>query len=106
MTQRIESLDLTGLKCPQLAIATKRRLSQMSEGGLLAVATTDPMAAIDLAAMTTDHGHVVEHVVETEVGHLITIRVGDGGGGAGKWPFLDAQSDGPLLDRAEPDSST
>jgi len=98
MTQQIESLDLAGLKCPHLAIATKRRLSQMNEGELLAITTTDPMAAIDLAAMTTDHGHVVKHVIETEGGHLITIRVGDAKEGAGRWPSLDDHPDDPIVD--------
>ena len=41
-------LDLKGLKCPLPALKTRKALSQMEPGQVIAVICTDPMAAIDI----------------------------------------------------------
>jgi tRNA 2-thiouridine synthesizing protein A len=50
-------LNLTGLKCPHVAVAAKRALQPMARGEVLEVNCNDPMAAIDLPALALQLGH-------------------------------------------------
>lgn len=43
-----ETLDARGLKCPLPVLKTEKRLAAMSEGAVLIVLATDPMARIDI----------------------------------------------------------
>ena len=56
-------LDLRGLKCPLPALRTRRRLDAMPVGSVIVVATTDPMAAID-----------IPHLVQTRGDRLLDTR--------------------------------
>lgn len=49
-------LDLKGLKCPLPALKARKRLSSMSDGDVLEVHCTDPMAAIDIPHMVHELG--------------------------------------------------
>jgi tRNA 2-thiouridine synthesizing protein A len=49
-------LDLRGLKCPLPAIKTRAALDQLSPGVVLAVATTDPLASIDIPHAAQEQG--------------------------------------------------
>ncbi len=57
------ALDLRGLKCPLPALRTARRLDAVPVGTVLEVATTDPMAAID-----------IPHLVQTRGDRLLGTR--------------------------------
>lgn len=52
-------LDLKGLKCPLPALKARKRLSSMSDGDVLEVHCTDPMAAIDIPHMVHELGSTV-----------------------------------------------
>lgn len=49
-------LDLRGLKCPLPAMKTARALAGLSVGQILAVACTDPLAAIDIPNLVRETG--------------------------------------------------
>ncbi|MDB5569341.1 MAG: preprotein translocase subunit TatB [Hyphomicrobiales bacterium] len=49
-------LDLTGLKCPLPVLRTRKALRGLVSGGVLEVACTDPMSAIDIPNMVRENG--------------------------------------------------
>lgn len=49
-------LDLRGLKCPLPAIKTRAALKRLPPGGVLVVATTDPLAVIDIPHLVNELG--------------------------------------------------
>jgi tRNA 2-thiouridine synthesizing protein A len=52
----METLDLTGLKCPMPALFARRRLMRAPAGATIKVLTDDPMAAIDVPHMCRTEG--------------------------------------------------
>ena len=59
--QPVETLlDLKGLKCPLPVLRTRKALARMASGEVLAVACTDPMAAIDIPHLVRETGDVLE----------------------------------------------
>jgi TusA-related sulfurtransferase len=70
----IATLDLKGLKCPLPALRTRKALASLEPGRRIAVAVTDPMAAIDIPHLLQQTGDVLE-AQETRDGVLhFTIR--------------------------------
>lgn len=57
MGHRQEVLDLRGLKCPHVALATKRALKGKVKGDELTILCTDPMAALDIPLLAEQLGH-------------------------------------------------
>lgn len=73
-----ETLDLRGLKCPLPVLKTRKRLADLAGGSLLAVETTDPLAAIDIPHFCREHGHALIETAPIEGGHRFLIRKGRG----------------------------
>ena len=65
----MQELDLTGLKCPLPVLRTRKSLSSMTAGEVIAVISTDPMSVIDMPHFCKEHGHKLlespEHPSET-----------------------------------------
>lgn len=53
----MQTLDLTGLKCPLPILRTKKALAQLESGTVLTVLATDPGAPDDFAAFCRHTGH-------------------------------------------------
>ncbi|MBL8574424.1 MAG: sulfurtransferase TusA family protein [Hyphomicrobiaceae bacterium] len=53
-------LDLRGLKCPLPVLKARKKLATLPVGAVVAVACTDPMAAIDIPHMCREDGHRLE----------------------------------------------
>ncbi|WP_137129473.1 sulfurtransferase TusA family protein [Rhizobium sp. FY34] len=70
-------LDLKGLKCPLPVLKTRKRLSSMAAGEELSVATTDPLAGIDIPHFCHEDGHVLVLSERQPDGHRFIIRRGD-----------------------------
>ena len=68
--------DLRGLKCPLPVLKTRRRLAQLPEGSELLVATTDPLAVIDITHLCNEDGHALLGTEKTGDGHRFHIRKG------------------------------
>lgn len=73
----VEFYDLKGLNCPLPALRTRKRLARMMPGEQLRVETTDPLAAIDIAAMCNDEGHVLLSTKAQASSHSFLIERGD-----------------------------
>lgn len=69
----METLDLRGLKCPLPALKTKRALGRMAPGGVIEVACTDPMAAIDIPHLVGESGDTLE--ASGRDGEVLTFRI-------------------------------
>jgi tRNA 2-thiouridine synthesizing protein A len=52
----METLDLTGLKCPMPALFARRYLVRAPSGAMVKVLTDDPMATIDVPHMCRTEG--------------------------------------------------
>jgi tRNA 2-thiouridine synthesizing protein A len=50
-------LDLVGLRCPLPVLKTRRALAGLAPGARIEVATSDPLASIDLPHMCREDGH-------------------------------------------------
>jgi tRNA 2-thiouridine synthesizing protein A len=68
--------DLRGLNCPLPVLKTRRRLASMPAGSLLRVATTDPLAVIDIPAFCQEAGHRLIESSAVEGGHRFLIERG------------------------------
>lgn len=56
LTTDAEILDCRGLKCPLPVLKMEKRLSQLTVGRLMVLAT-DPMAKVDIPLYCKQHGH-------------------------------------------------
>jgi tRNA 2-thiouridine synthesizing protein A len=68
--------DLRGLKCPLPVLKTRRRLRSLASGDILAIETSDPLAAIDIPHFCNQEGHEVLGTEKTADGHRFVIRRG------------------------------
>lgn len=66
--------DLKGLKCPLPVIRTEKRLSSMRPGEQIAVATTDPLASIDIPHFCNESGNRLVSHTRLESGDLFVIE--------------------------------
>jgi tRNA 2-thiouridine synthesizing protein A len=67
-----EFLDLKGLKCPLPVLKTRKAMRAMAPGTRLRVATTDPLARIDMPNFCRENGHLLIDVCD---GHDCLIFV-------------------------------
>ena len=68
--------DLRGLNCPMPVLKTRKRLSEMAAGETLLIATTDPLAVIDIPHFCKEYGHQMLSCVAENGGHRFTIAKG------------------------------
>jgi tRNA 2-thiouridine synthesizing protein A len=68
------AIDLRGLKCPLPVLKTRRKMTELPSGALVAVETTDPLAAIDMPHFCSEDGHLLVSQERTEAGHRFVIR--------------------------------
>ncbi len=71
-----ERYDLRGLKCPLPVMRATARLAPMAPGARLLVATTDPLAVIDIPAFCSDAGHRLVDSRAVAGGHEFLIERG------------------------------
>ncbi len=77
MTTPTDALyDLRGLKCPLPVLKTRKRLAGLKAGDYLAIATTDPLAGIDIPHFCNQEGHELVESEKTADGHRFRIRKG------------------------------
>lgn len=72
----VELYDLRGLNCPLPVLKARKRLAGMVPGAQLEVATTDPLAVIDIPAFCTEAGHRLVSSEATGEGHRFVIERG------------------------------
>jgi tRNA 2-thiouridine synthesizing protein A len=68
------SLDLRGLKCPLPVLKTRKAMMALTSGAQ--VATTDPLAGIDIPHFCQEDGHVLISQTKSAAGHIFVIRKG------------------------------
>lgn len=56
----VQSLDLSGLKCPLPALKTRKALKGVAAGARLEVICTDPLAALDIPNLLRETGDSLE----------------------------------------------
>ena len=69
-------LDCEGLRCPLPVLRARKCLKDMAPGSILAVAASDPMAAIDLPHFCREAGHDFLSAQETGPVTIYRIRRG------------------------------
>ena len=69
-------LDLTGLKCPLPVLRTRKALRRLSPGAVLAVLSTDPLAAIDIPHLVRSEGDALLDQERRDGAIRFTIRRG------------------------------
>lgn len=70
-------LDCEGLRCPLPVLRARKRLMGLPPGAVLAVAATDPMAAIDLPHFCREAGH--DFLSSQDAGPVTIYRIRRGG---------------------------
>ena len=70
----IVTLDLRGLKCPLPVLKTRKRMTALPSGSVIAVETTDPLAGIDIPHFCNEDGHALVSQQRTDAGHRFVIR--------------------------------
>jgi tRNA 2-thiouridine synthesizing protein A len=74
--QAISAFDLRGLKCPLPVLKTRKKMSALPAGSVIAVETTDPLASIDIPHFCHEDGHALISQEKTPSGHRFVIRKG------------------------------
>ena len=74
MNDTAQILDLRGLKCPLPALKTRKALKALAPGARLVVECTDPLAAIDIPALLSETGDVLEGQESSGGAQLFRIR--------------------------------
>jgi TusA-related sulfurtransferase len=57
-----KTIDLRGLKCPLPVLRTRKALAGMQPHDLLVVASTDPLAGIDIPNLLRETGDALEEM--------------------------------------------
>jgi tRNA 2-thiouridine synthesizing protein A len=71
MTEK--AINLRGLKCPLPALKTRKVLSGLTAGDVIAVECTDPLAAIDIPNLLRETGDTLES--SSREGELLVFRI-------------------------------
>jgi tRNA 2-thiouridine synthesizing protein A len=66
-------LDLRGLVCPMPVIKTKKALSDISDGEVLKVLTTDPGSKSDIPALVKRIGFKIAEIKEDNGSYIFLI---------------------------------
>jgi tRNA 2-thiouridine synthesizing protein A len=61
-----KTISLRGLKCPLPALRTRKALSGLNSGDLLAIECTDPLSAIDIPNLLRQTGDILEDKAEAD----------------------------------------
>lgn len=75
-----QTLDLTGLACPEPVLKTNRAIKELIPGETLEVLVTDPDAPVDIDEMCRSVGHEV--VARRRAGHVTRLSIRRQGIGA------------------------
>ncbi len=67
-------LDLKGLKCPLPAMKTRKALAALAPGARLTVASTDPLAGLDIPHLVRETGDILEMQHASEGVTVFSIR--------------------------------
>jgi len=67
-------LDLHGLKCPLPVLKSRKAMAGLPAGALLSVATSDPLAGLDIPHFCQEDGHALVSQERIPGGHLFLIR--------------------------------
>ncbi len=70
----IETLDLTGLKCPLPALYARRALERAMPGSTIEVVSDDPLAGLDIPHMCRQEGYEVLSNVRREGAVRLVLR--------------------------------
>lgn len=71
-----QMIDCEGMLCPLPVLKARKRLLRMSEGTVLSVRATDPMAAIDMPHFCADAGHDLFEIGQDGAVQIYLIRRG------------------------------
>ena len=71
---KVETLDLRGVKCPLPALLTRRHLAASPSGTVIVVLTDDPMAAIDVPHMCRSEGFEAVEIARNGDEARMTLR--------------------------------
>lgn len=69
----VETLDLTGLKCPLPVLRTRKALRALAPGSSLEVIATDPMSAIDIPNLVRETGDAL--LAQSRDGERLIFRI-------------------------------
>lgn len=69
-----EILDTKGLNCPLPILKTKKALRTLSEGAVLTVLATDPVAPLDFKAFCAASGNELVSLTEDDAVFTFVIR--------------------------------
>lgn len=75
----ITKLDLRGLKCPLPVLKARKAMRSLVAGELIELATTDPLAVIDIPAFCNEHGHRLVKVDEHDSHHTFLLEKNQSG---------------------------
>ena len=70
----MQTLDLTGLKCPLPALLALRALRRCAAGAELEVIADDPMARIDIPHMCRQEGYECARIIREEKRDRLILR--------------------------------
>ncbi len=77
-----ETLDVTGLVCPEPLMLLRNRVRELPPGTRIYAVATDPSTRRDFDSFCRFLGHTLEHAESRDDGHLhFIIRKGQGGAG-------------------------
>jgi len=66
-------VNMRGLKCPLPALKTRKLLSKMAAGDVLAIECTDPLTTIDIPNLIRETGDAIE--ASTRKGRVLTFKI-------------------------------
>ena len=67
------AVNMRGLKCPLPTLKTRKLLSKMASGEVLAIECTDPLTAIDIPNLVRETGDKLEDSVKK--GRVLTFTI-------------------------------
>lgn len=70
------TIDARGLKCPLPVLKLEKLLTQVSDGTVIVVEATDPMAKIDIPLHCRQHGHDCQQAEVDSAMHFTVIKSG------------------------------
>ena len=73
MTKAPAVYDLKGLNCPLPVLKTRKLLSKMAPGDVLAIECTDPLTTLDIPNLLRETGDTL--VSNSKKGRVLTFRI-------------------------------
>lgn len=69
-----ETLDARGLNCPLPILRTKKKITQLDQGDVLEVISTDPGSIKDIQSFCTQTGHELMSSTQSQQDYVFMIR--------------------------------